>query len=161
MADGSGDLRQLAAHLDGQGNFDNERKKQQFVRTALLVMSIFAIGGPAVLGAGMMLISLVFCDSGPIQKCAEMGLMLMAGYGLCAALPIPVVITLTRNKNPLNWYMYVYPFLMLTLAFVVHMKDIIALGMTRVSYEYGCLALVAFTFLFLERRKHRDGLSAS
>jgi hypothetical protein len=131
-----------------------------FIRTALLVMSIFAIGGPALLGAGMMLVSLVFCDSGPLPKCAEMGAMRMAGYGLCAVLPIPVVLTLSRNKNPLSWYMYFYPWLMLALACVVYAKDIVALGIRRVAYEYGCLALVAFAHLVLQRMNAKHRLSA-
>ncbi len=68
--------------------------------------------GPTALGIGMMFISLIFCDSGPFQKCAEAGLMFLGGLLFCAALPVPALIALIRNKNPLGWYMYVYPFLM-------------------------------------------------
>ena len=131
----------------------------QFLRIALLVMSVMAIGGPAALGAGMMLISMIFCDSGPFQQCAKAGAMFLGCYWLCAALPIPVVIALIRNKSRPGWYMYMFPFLMLTLACVVHAKVIVALGIARIAYEYGCLALVAFTYLMLWRTDARPGLT--
>ena len=130
---------------------DMREKLKLLSRITLLVMSMIAIAGPAALGGGMMLLSLLFCDSGPLQKCAQMGAMMLAGYGLCAAIPVPVVITLVRYKKPLNWYFYIYPQLMMVLAIVVYEKDIVAVGLRRVCYEYCCLALVASTYLALHR----------
>ncbi|GAB3779590.1 hypothetical protein [Dyella agri] len=135
-------------------------KFEVFIRFALLAMSVPAIGRPTALGVGMMFISVFFCDSGPLEKCARMGATMMMGYLLCAALPIPAVFTLLRYKKPLNAYMYIYPLLMLALAVVVYEKDIVALGLKRVSYEYGCLALAAFAYLAFHRMNARRGISA-
>lgn len=48
---------------------------ERVVRMSLLVLSAGAVLYPLVLGVGMMFISLMFCDSGPISHCAEAGLM--------------------------------------------------------------------------------------
>lgn len=136
------------------------KKLEMLLRFTLLVMSVPAIGGPTALGVGMMFISVIFCDSGPLERCAKMGMAMMMGYFFCAALPIPAVFTLIRYKKPLNWYMYIYPLLMLALAIVVYEKDIVALGLRRVGYEYGCLALAAFAYLIFHRMNARREISA-
>ena len=123
---------------------------EKYVRIVLIIMSILAVSGPAALGVGMMFITLIFCDSGPIQKCAEGGVMFLGGFLFCAALPVPALIALFRNKNPPGWYLHVYPLLMLVLAFVAyHISASLSLGVTRFSVEYLCLALVAFAYVAL------------
>ena len=135
---------------------------EKFMRIVLLIMSIMAIAGPAALGVGMMLISLVFCDSGPFQKCAEAGLMFLGGIWFCAALPVPAVVALIRKKSQLGWYMYAYPFLMLALACVAYyIKSTISLGITKIIFEYACLALVAFAYVVLRRISAKQDVSAS
>jgi hypothetical protein len=134
---------------------------EKFIRIALLIMSILAITWPAALGVGMMLISLVFCDSGPFQQCAKAGLMFLGGLWFCAALPVPVVVALIRKKSRLGWYMYIYPFLMLALAGVAYyIKSTISLGITKIILEYTCLALVAFAYVVLRRMDAKQGVSA-
>ena len=127
---------------------------EKYVRIVLIIMSILAVSGPAALGVGMMFISLVFCDSGPLQKCAEMGLMFLGGIGLCAVLPVPAVVALIRNRSRLGWYLHAYPFLMLTLACVAYyIKSTASLGITKIALEYACLAVVAFAYVVLRRRR--------
>ncbi|KRA35394.1 hypothetical protein ASD68_02975 [Rhodanobacter sp. Root627] len=123
---------------------------EKYVRIVLIVMSILAVSGPVALGVGMMFITLIFCDSGPIQKCAEVGVMFLGGFLFCAALPVPALIALFRNKNSLGWYLHVYPLLMLVLAFVAyHISASHSLGVARFGFEYACLALVAFAHVAL------------
>lgn len=125
-----------------------------------LIMSIMAIGGPFALGVGMMLISLIFCDSGPFQRCAEVGAVFLGVSWFCAVLPVPVVIALVRNKKQLGWYMYVYPVLMLALAYVAYALGAIAFGMTKIVFEYAFLGSVAFAYVVLRRIGSRETLAA-
>lgn len=136
-------------------------RTEKFVRIALLIMSILAVTGPAALGVGMMLISLAFCDSGPLQKCAEMGAMFLGGIWVCAVLPVPAVVALIRNKSRLGWYMYLYPILMLGLAGVAYyIKSTVSLGMTTITLEYAGLAVVAFAYVVLRRMSAKQGVPA-
>ncbi|GAB2545143.1 hypothetical protein [Rhodanobacter koreensis] len=136
-------------------------RTEKITRLVLLIMSILAVTGPAALGVGMMFISLVFCDSGPFQKCAEMGLMFLGGIWICAVLPVPAVVALIRNKGRLGWYMYLYPFLMLGLACVAYyIKSAVSLGMTKIILEYACLAVVAFAYVVLRRMSTKQGVPA-
>lgn len=133
-------------------------KIEKYLRIALLVLSLLAVVGPAALGVGMLLISVIFCDSGPFQRCFDAGLMFLGGIWFCAALPLPVVVALIRNKRELGWYMYLYPFLMLALAWLAYVKGAVAMGMAKVLFEYAGLALVAFAWLLLRRISLRQGL---
>lgn len=133
-------------------------KIEKFLRIALLAMSLLAVIWPAALGVGMLLVSMIFCDSGPFQRCFDAGLMFLGGIWFCAALPLPVVLALIRKQRELGWYMYLYPFLMLALAWLAYAKGAVALDMTKVVFEYAGLALVAFAWLLLRRISIRQEL---
>ena len=133
------------------------QKVERFLRASLLVLSLVAIGGPAAGGVLMLLISMMFCDSGPFQRCVHMGLMFVIGAGVCAALPLPVVVALLRDKSEMGWYMYGYPFLILGLAWVAYAKGVVALGLAGIAFGYVALALVAFAYLLLHHTNAKMG----
>ncbi|MBE1160809.1 hypothetical protein [Dyella acidiphila] len=121
----------------------------QPIRTALLIMSIFAAIGPMLIGGIMLLISMAFCDSGPIHKCVEAGALFLGAFVLCGALPIPAIFALTGKSSRLGWYLYLYPFLMSALACAAYIEGAIGLGAGKLVLGYTALACVAFIHLLV------------
>lgn len=119
---------------------------------SLLVLSAGAVLYPLVLGVGMVFISLMFCDSGPISHCAEAGLMFFGVGVLLALCAFPAAIALASRRGQLGWYLKLYPFVLLGLACLACLLKFDPAMMDRVALPYGGMALLAFAHWLLSRR---------
>jgi hypothetical protein len=131
----------------------------RIVRISLLVLSIAAMGQACLLGLGMFVIANVFCDSGPLRKCFQAGLLFLGAGTLLAACVLPVVVALASVRGRLFWYLKVYPFLLVLLGgFAMHWYETFPMLSTRVAIMCAVMALLTCTYVFLSRSsKVRQG----
>ena len=91
-------------------------KRVRFVEVVLLIMSAIAAYAPLLLGIGLSLIMLMFCDSGPLAKCATMGGETLLIAALWAAGPFVAMFALTCPNAKIVRFLSVYPYWMLVQA---------------------------------------------
>lgn len=120
---------------------------------SLLVLSAGAVLYPLVLGVGMVFISLMFCDTGPISHCAGAGLMFLGAGVLLALCAFPAAVALASRRGRLGWYLKFYPFVLLGLACLACSLRFDPSMTRRVASLYGGMALLAFAHWFLSRRR--------
>jgi hypothetical protein len=128
-------------------------KRVRFIEVVLLVMSAMAAYAPLLLGMGISLIALMFCDSGPLAKCAEMGGGFLLIMVLLAIGPFLATFALTCPNAKIARFLSIYPYWMFvqTLASLygaIKLQSIPATWrVTLAQVAAGYLAMVALIFV--------------
>lgn len=89
------------------------------IRLCLLVLLAVLVLLPAGAGGMLMLMSLVFCDTGTIEQCRNAGLSLLAWCAGFALMPLPMLVILITGTARWRFYVRIFPVLALVLAAVV------------------------------------------
>lgn len=107
----------------------------------------------------MFVIANVFCDSGPLRKCFQTGLLFLGVGTLLALCVVPAFIALCSTRGRLSWYLKVYPFLLVLLgSFAMHWHKAFPTLGTRVAIMCAVMALLTRVYVFLSRssKDHQD-----
>ena len=128
-------------------------KKVRFIEVVLLVMSAMAAYAPLLVGMGLSLIMLMFCDSGPLAKCAAMSGDTLLIAALAATGPFLATFALTCPNAKIARFLTVYPYWMLvqalaTLYGAIKLQSIPATWRVMLAQvAAGYLAMVALLFV--------------
>lgn len=123
---------------------------EQIAKVGLMTLTAVGIFVPAMLGGLMMVTAVVFCDVGPLSRCAHMGLLILSWCCGFAVIPVPALVALISEGKYLSWYLWPFPFAAAGLAYFVYLQKMPYHAF--VASAYAALALLGFLYLFASCR---------
>lgn len=124
-------------------------------KLALMIQTGLGVLLPAMIGGLLMLTAVVFCDVGPLSRCARMGAEILVYCAVFSLVSAPALFALISESKRLDWYLWIFPLLALALAFWVH-KQVSVPNHILISVAYECTAFCAVLYLYVSRRTEED-----
>lgn len=125
----------------------------QVVRIGLLVTCWWSVLRAGLFGVGLFVVANVFCDSGPLVKCFDMGLHFLEIGMLAEVLLIPAVCALLFPMKWIAWYLEAVPVLSLVVfVAAIHWYRVLPSFCATTAELSALIAFLATAYLILSRK---------